>query len=97
MSDTTAPTGPFGGFTPADLADKIHQAIDTAAPVEIFKGHAGIFATPAGGLVVAFRSKYAPDDSQDQHLELPGALVKLLLAQANGGGNPLAMMRSMMG
>lgn len=98
MTDTTTETvtGPLGGLSPADLAERVREAIERGVPVEIFKGPCGIFATPTGGLHIAYRSKHDAADTPDGHIEIPPQAIRLLMAQASGAG-PFGTIKAMLG
>lgn len=56
------------------------------------KGIYSVYKTPDAGLHIAFR----PDGTEeDQHLEIPAAMMKMLIAASEGKG-PLGMLRGMM-
>lgn len=56
------------------------------------KGIYSVYKTTEDGLHIAFR----PDgEAEDQHLEIPGTMMKMLIAASEGKG-PLGMLRGMM-
>lgn len=56
------------------------------------KGLYSVYKTPEGGLHIAFR----PDGAdKDQHLEIPGKMMLMMIAASEGKG-PLGMLRGAM-
>ena len=93
-ADTPPPPGI--DLTPESLTAQLQEAIAAGEPVTIFRGMVSIYATPDGGMHVAYRSREAAEDSPDGHLPLPPALMRIIMAQANGTG-PLGMAKALMG
>lgn len=63
-------------------------------PEPVMKGRFTLYETPAGGFHIA----YLPDGADDtRHLEIPGAIVGLAKASAEGKLSPMAMAKAFMG
>lgn len=56
------------------------------------KGIYSVYKTIEDGLHIAFRPE---GTDEDQHLEIPGGMMKMLIAASEGKG-PLGMLRGMM-
>jgi hypothetical protein len=60
----------------------------------MMKGRFTLYETPDGGYHIAY---LADDTEETRHIEVPGPLVSLAKAGAEGKLNPLAMARMFMG
>jgi hypothetical protein len=94
MSADTPPAGI--DVSPETLGTRLAEAVAQGAPVAIFRGTVSIYATPDGGMHIAYRSRDADEATPDGHMPLPPALIRMIMAQASGA-NPLAMVKAMMG
>lgn len=62
-------------------------------PEPLIKGRFSLFETPEGGYHIA----YIPDGMPEtMHLEIPGMIVRMAKAGAEGKLSPLRMMQGMM-
>lgn len=85
------------GFSAEDLAARIAEAQASGKPQVLYKGQVAIYATPEGGLHLAHRSADTPDGEPDSHIPIPQAMLRLVLAQAQGNAGPIAMAKAMIG
>ena len=66
------------------------EPMPSAGPEPMVKGKFAIYETPGGGVHLVFQADGVPEP---QHMEFPPRLVKMFAR----GGNPLAMLKGMLG
>lgn len=93
MSDSTTAPDVEAPDQLAVMQQAIDQAVATGQPVDLGRGKYALFATPEGGLHLAYR----PDGvDQDGHLPIPPGLLRLALAKDAGLGG-IAQIKSLFG
>lgn len=68
-------------------------APDAAPPEPAMKGRFTLYDTPEGGYHIAYQ---ADGDAETRHLEIPGMVIRMARASAEGKLNPLQAMRQLM-
>jgi hypothetical protein len=63
-----------------------------AAPVVLHKGQYTVYQTPDDGIHIAYRKEGAPED---EHLEIPGHILKLAEMASSGKISPMALLSKM--
>lgn len=72
------------------------KAIQEAAPEEttgpqlLMEGSFALYATPSGGMHLAYRLKA---EDEDKHMEIPPMLVNMAAQMQGGSFNPLSMFK----
>lgn len=72
---------------------KISPEVKTP-PELLMEGSFALYATPSGGMHLAYRLK---DDEEDKHMEIPPMLVSMAAQMQGGSLNPVTMFKSMFG
>lgn len=75
--------------------DPLVTTVDSADdPVPFLMGRFSLFETPGGGMHLTWR----PDgEEEDQHIDVPGWILKVARQQKEGSGSFMGMLRSMTG
>lgn len=75
------------------MSEEITAEIPNNVPVVLHEGRYRLYQKPDGGMRVQYRRD---DKEEDDFFELPGKVVRLAKAAAEGKISPLALMREMM-
>ena len=71
----------------------IAEAPEPAAPEPALKGRFTLYDTPEGGYHIAYQ---ADGEDETRHLEIPGMVIRMARASAEGKLNPFQAMRQLM-